>query len=52
MMTLALLVVMGWTLDDARDLIEGKRASADFADVYVRSVENYLKGRELRRGPI
>jgi len=53
MMTLALLVVMGWTLDDARDLIEGRRAAADFAEVYVRSVENFLKSRErkpARRG--
>jgi protein-tyrosine phosphatase len=46
MMTLALLAVMGWRVDDARDLIEGKRAAADFAEVYVRSVENFLKGRE------
>lgn len=48
MMTLALLVVMGWTLDDARDLIEGRRAAADFAEVYVRSVENFLKSRESK----
>src|SRR5579862_5688186 len=46
MMTLALLGVMGWTLDDAMDLIEGRRPAADFADVYVRSVKNFLKGRE------
>jgi protein-tyrosine phosphatase len=45
MMTLAILGAMGWALDDAKDLIEGKRASADFADVYVRSVENFLKVR-------
>ena len=46
MMTLALLAVMGWTVDDAMNLIERQRAAADFADVYVRSVENFLKGRE------
>jgi protein-tyrosine phosphatase len=46
MMTLALLAVMGWTMDDAMDLIEARRAAADFADVYVRSVKNFLKGRE------
>jgi hypothetical protein len=46
MMTLALLGVMGWTVDDAMDLIEGRRPAADFAEVYVRSVEEYLKGRE------
>jgi protein tyrosine phosphatase (PTP) superfamily phosphohydrolase (DUF442 family) len=45
MMTLALLGVMGWTTEDAMDLIEGKRPVADFAEVYVRSVEEYLKGR-------
>jgi protein-tyrosine phosphatase len=50
MMTLALLAVMGWGLEDAMRLIEGRRPSADFADVYVRSVENFLRGRELRAG--
>jgi protein-tyrosine phosphatase len=49
MMTLALLAAMGWTLDDAMDLIQGRRPAADFAEVYVRSVENFLKGRELLR---
>jgi protein-tyrosine phosphatase len=46
MMTLALLAVMGWKLDDAQDLIEARRPAADFAEVYVRSVENFLKSRE------
>ncbi len=45
MMTLALLGVLGWTVDDAMDLIEAKRPVADFAEVYVRSVEEFLKGR-------
>ncbi|MGA9306493.1 MAG: dual specificity protein phosphatase [Candidatus Sulfotelmatobacter sp.] len=45
MMTLALLGVMGWTVDDAMDLIQVKRPVADFAEVYVRSVEEFLKGR-------
>ena len=45
MMTLALLGVMGWTVEDAMDLIEGRRPAADFAEVYVRSVEKYLEGR-------
>jgi len=44
MMTLALLGVMGWELEDAMDLIEGRRPAADFAEVYVRSVERFLKG--------
>jgi protein-tyrosine phosphatase len=46
MMTLALLGVIGWTLEDAMQLIEGRRPVADFAEVYVRSVEEFLNGRE------
>lgn len=46
MMTLALMRVMGWNLEDALELIEGRRPIADFADVYVRSVEDFLQGRE------
>jgi len=47
MMALALLCVLGWELEDAAELIEQKRDVADFADVYVRSVERYLAGRVL-----
>jgi protein-tyrosine phosphatase len=42
MMALAILCSMGWTLEDAMVLIEGRRPVADFADVYVRSVEEFL----------
>jgi hypothetical protein len=42
MMALALLGSMGWTVEDAVRLIEGRRPVADFADVYVESVENFL----------
>ncbi len=45
MMTLALLGVMGWSVEDAIGLIEGRRPAADFAEVYVRSVERFLNGR-------
>jgi protein-tyrosine phosphatase len=45
MMTLALLGVMGWTVEDAMCLIEVRRPAADFAEVYVRSVERFLQGR-------
>ena len=45
MMTLALLGVTGWTVEDGMDLIEGRRPVADFAEVYVRSVEDFLQGR-------
>jgi protein-tyrosine phosphatase len=42
MMALAILGSMGWSLVDAMDLIQGRRPVADFADVYVRSVEEFL----------
>jgi hypothetical protein len=42
MMTLALLTTMGWELESAMELIESRRPVADFADVYVRSVEEFL----------
>ena len=44
MMTLAVLGSMGWDVDEAMELIEARRPVADFADVYVRSVERYLAG--------
>jgi protein-tyrosine phosphatase len=44
MMALAVLCTRGWTLEDARHLIEDLRPVADFADVYVRSVEDFLEG--------
>jgi protein-tyrosine phosphatase len=46
MMTLALLGVMGWPVEAAMEMIEGKRPVADFAEVYVESVRRYLDGRE------
>jgi protein tyrosine phosphatase (PTP) superfamily phosphohydrolase (DUF442 family) len=53
MMALALLAVRGLkdgktverAMEDAMDLIERKRSAADFADVYVRSVETFLNRR-------
>lgn len=42
MMALAVLASMGWDLNDAMELIEGRRPVADFADVYVESVEKFL----------
>ncbi len=44
MMAAAVLGSMGWSLEDAMHLIEGRRAVADFANVYVRSVEKFLAG--------
>jgi len=49
MMTLAVLGSMGWSLPEAIDRIGDRRPVADFADVYVRSVEAFLgKSRMLR----
>lgn len=42
MMALAVLASMGWDLQDARHLIEDKRSVADFPDVYLQSVEDFL----------
>jgi protein-tyrosine phosphatase len=43
MMALAVLASTGWKLGEAMDLIEARRPTADFADVYVDSVERYLE---------
>ena len=45
MMALALLAAMGWEMEDGMELIERRRPVADFADVYVRSVKEFLRGR-------
>jgi protein-tyrosine phosphatase len=42
MMALALLGSMGWDLEDAMELIESRRPVADFPEVYVKSVEEFL----------
>lgn len=43
MMALALLRVLGWGLADAQKLIQARRPVVDFADVYVRSVEDFVR---------
>ena len=43
MMALAVLRALGWELDDACNLIQMRRYTADFADVYVRSVEDFIR---------
>ncbi|HUO13629.1 MAG TPA: dual specificity protein phosphatase [Verrucomicrobiae bacterium] len=50
MMALAVMGSMGWELEDAMDVIQSRRAVADFADVYVRSVEEFLSGERLTTG--
>jgi len=43
MMTLAILGALGWDVDEAMTLIEGRRPVVDFAEVYVESVKRYLQ---------
>jgi len=43
MMMLAVLCSEGWELDDALELIVARRPVADFAEVYVNSVEKFLQ---------
>src|SRR5947209_9869495 len=54
MMTLAILRVLGWSLEDAKDLIQTRRFIVDFADVYVQSVEQFIRiyeNAESESGP-
>jgi protein-tyrosine phosphatase len=43
MMTLAVMCADGWDLNEAIRTLEKKRPAADFAEVYVKSVERYIK---------
>ena len=42
MMTLAVMRTLGWSLKDAKNLIQRRRWVVDFADAYVESVENFM----------
>jgi protein-tyrosine phosphatase len=46
MMTLAILRVLGFPLPEAMEMIESRRPVVDFAAVYVKSVENYVRAYE------
>lgn len=46
MMGLAVLRSLGYNLDEAIEMIETRRHVVDFADVYVRSVEDFMKNYE------
>ncbi|HEX9255904.1 MAG TPA: dual specificity protein phosphatase [Candidatus Angelobacter sp.] len=50
MMTLAILRVLGWPLQDAKALIQERRYVVDFAECYVESVENFVKVYEAVNG--
>lgn len=43
MMTLAILRVLGWELQKAKDLILERRYVVDWTDCYVESVEKFVK---------
>jgi protein-tyrosine phosphatase len=43
MMTLAILRVLGWPLEKAKATIQERRYVVDFADVYVESVEEFIR---------
>ncbi|MBV9072816.1 MAG: dual specificity protein phosphatase family protein [Acidobacteria bacterium] len=44
MMTLALMCSLGWDISEAMQHIVSRRPVVDFADVYVRSVREFMKG--------
>jgi len=46
MMTLAVLRASGWSLRDAVDVVESRRPVADLAQVYVDSVEQFMRSYE------
>jgi hypothetical protein len=43
MMTLAVMRALGWNLPDAQRFVQTRRPVVDFADVYVQSVENFIR---------
>jgi len=43
MMALAVLCALSWNMQQAMQLIETRRPVVDFANVYVRSVQRFLK---------
>ncbi len=52
MMTLAVMCALGWPLAEARHLIEERRPVADFADVYLKSVENFIRKYKVATKPL
>jgi protein-tyrosine phosphatase len=50
MMALAVLCATGYSLEQAKRLIQTKRYVVDFAEVYVRSVEDFLSCWRRRGG--
>jgi protein-tyrosine phosphatase len=44
MMALAVLRAQGYSLEEASEMLESRRHVVDLADVYVRSVEDFIEG--------
>ncbi len=51
MMALAVLRALGFDRDNAIDMIQRRRAAADFADVYVESVEDFIRTYDSAEQP-
>jgi protein-tyrosine phosphatase len=51
MMALAVLCSLNWKIGEAMQLIETRRPAADFAEVYVRSVERFLEQQVAAERP-
>ncbi len=43
MMALAMLRALGFSLEDAMEMVQSRRNVVDFADVYVESVEEFMR---------
>ena len=51
MMALAVLRALGFSLQGAMDMIQSRRNVVDFADVYVESVEEFMRSYESAGQP-
>jgi hypothetical protein len=51
MMALAVLRALGFSRLDAMDMIQSRRNVVDFADVYVDSVEEFMRQYETSQKP-
>jgi protein-tyrosine phosphatase len=52
MMALAVMRALGWSLEDALETITDRRDVVDFADVYVRSVEDFIRSYDAEKPPV
>jgi protein-tyrosine phosphatase len=51
MMVLAILRALGFDLENAMDMIQRRRPVVDFADVYVESVEDFMRACDAAEQP-